>query len=201
MFRNIRAGIGGAVALAAMVSACSSLGSVGDILGGVLGGGAGQVSGTVRGINTQSSFLTLQQSNGQDVDLQYDNQTRVVYQNQSYAVTSLDPGDQVSARVQQLQTGGYYTDSIAVVQPVNNTGGGSANTGTVQSLQGTVRQIDRTNGLFTVDAGGGVLLTVSLPYNPNSTTVQRFNNLRSGDYIRFQGVYLNQTRVELRQFN
>lgn len=201
MFRNIRAGVGGAVALAAVVSACSSLGSVGDILGGVLGGGAGQVSGTVRGINTQSSFLTLQQTNGQDVDLQYDNQTRVVYQNQSYAVTSLDPGDQVSARVQQLQSGGYYTDSIAVVQPVSNTGGSSVNTGTVQSLQGTVRQIDRTNGLFTVDAGGGVLLTVSLPYNPNSTTVQRFNNLRSGDYIRFQGVYLNQSRVELRQFN
>jgi hypothetical protein len=200
MFRNIRAKLGGAVALAGLVSACSSLGSVGDILGGVLGGGAGQVSGTVRGVNTQSSFLTLQQSNGQDVDLQYDNQTRVVYQNQTYTVTSLDPGDQVSARVQQLQTGGYYTDSIVVVQPVNNTGG-SVSTGTVQSLQGTVRQIDRTNGLFTLDAGSGVILTVALPYNAGSTTVQRFNSLRSGDYIRFQGVYVNQTRVELRQFN
>ena len=200
MFRNIRARVGGAVALAAILAACSSLGSVGDILGGVLGGGASQVSGTVRGVNTQSSFLTLQQSNGQDVDLQYDNQTRVVYQNQAYSVTSLDPGDQVSARVQQLQTGGYYTDSIVVVQPVNNTGG-SVNTGTVQNLQGTVRQIDRTNGLFTVDAGSGVIITVSLPYNASSTTVQRFNNLRSGDFIRFQGVYVNQTRVELRQFN
>lgn len=199
MFRNIRGRIGAAVALGAMISACSSLGSVGDILGGVLGGGASQVSGTVRGVNTQSSFLTLQQSNGQDVDLQFDNQTRVVYQNQAYSVTSLDPGDQVSARVQQLQSGGYYTDSILVVQPVNNTGG-SANTGTVQNLQGTVRQIDRNNGLFTVDAGSGVLITVALPYNATSTTVQRFNNLRSGDFVRFQGVYVNQTRVELRQF-
>ena len=200
MFRNIRAKIGGAVALAAIVSACSSLGNVGDILGGVLGGGASQVNGTVRGVNTQSRFLTLQQSNGQDVDLQYDNQTRVVYQNQTYAVTSLDPGDQVAARVQQVQGGGYYTDSIVVVQPVNNTGG-SVGTGTVQNLQGTVRQIDRTNGLFTVDAGSGVVITVSLPYNPSSTTVQRFNNLRSGEYVRFQGVYVNQSRVELRQFN
>lgn len=200
MFRNFRAKLGGAVALAAIVSACSSLGSVGDILGGVLGGGASQVNGTVRGVNTQSRFLTLQQSNGQDVDLQYDNQTRVVYQNQAYSVTSLDPGDQVAARVQQLQNGGYYTDSIVVVQPVNNTGG-SVGTGTVQNLQGTVRQIDRTNGLFTVDAGSGVIITVALPYNASSTTVQRFNNLRSGEYVRFQGVYVNQTRVELRQFN
>ena len=200
MFRNIRAKVGGAVALAAIVSACSSLGSVGDILGGVLGGGGSQVNGTVRGVNTQSRFLTLQQSNGQDVDLQYDNQTRVVYQNQTYSVTSLDPGDQVAARVQQVQGGGYYTDSIVVVQPVNNTGG-SVGTGTVQNLQGTVRQIDRTNGLFTVDAGSSVIITVALPYNASSTTVQRFNNLRSGDYVRFQGVYVNQTRVELRQFN
>jgi len=200
MFRNIRAKVGGAVALAAIVSACSSLGSVGDILGGVLGGGGSQVNGIVRGVNTQSRFLTLQQSNGQDVDLQYDNQTRVVYQNQTYSVTSLDPGDQVAARVQQVQGGGYYTDSIVVVQPVNNTGG-STNTGTVQNLQGTVRQIDRTNGLFTVDAGSSVIITVALPYNASSTTVQRFNNLRSGDYVRFQGVYVNQTRVELRQFN
>ena len=200
MMRNIRARVGAAVALAAITTACSSLGSVGDILGGVLGGGAAQVNGTVRGINTQSRFLTLQQSNGQDVDLQYDNQTRVVFQNQTYSVTSLDPGDQVSARVQQLQNGGYYTDSIVVVQPVNNTGG-SVGTGTVQSLQGSVRQIDRTNGLFTVDAGSGVIITVSLPYNASSTTVQRFNSLRSGDFVRFQGVYLSQTRVELRQFN
>jgi hypothetical protein len=201
MFRNIRARVGAAVALAAIVSACSGLGNVGDILGGVLGGGgAAQVNGTVRGVNTQSRFLTLQQTNGQDVDLQYDNQTRVVYQNQTYAVTSLDPGDQVAARVQQLQSGGYYTDSIVVVQPVNNTGG-SAGTGTVQSLQGTVREIDRNNGLFTMDAGSGVIITVSLPYNPTSTTVQRFNNLRSGEYVRFQGTYVNQSRVELRQFN
>lgn len=198
---NFPAGrFGAAVALAAVVTACSSLGSVGDILGGVLGGGGSQVSGTVRGVNTQSQFISLQQSNGQNVDLRFDNQTRVVYQNQVYSVTSLDPGDQVSARVQQLQSGEYYTDSIAVIQPVSGSGS-STGSGAVQTLQGTVRQIDRTNGLFTMDAGGNVTLTVSLPYNASSTTVQRFNGLRSGDYVRFQGVYLSQTRVELRQFN
>lgn len=192
--------ISAAVAVAALLSACQGMGGIGDILGGVLGGGGSQVNGTVRSVNTQSQFLTLRQSNGQDVDLQFDNQTRVVYQNQAYSVTALDPGDQVAARVQQLQTGAYYTDSIVVVQPVNSTGG-AVGGGAVQSLQGTVRQIDRDNGLFTVDAGGNVTLTVSLPYNATSTTVQRFNNLRSGEYVRFQGVYISQTRVELRQFN
>ena len=187
--------LGAVVALAA-AGACSTLGSVGDILGGVLGGGS-QVSGTVRGVNTTSRFVSLQQTNGQNVDLQYDNQTRVVYQNQSYSITALDPGDQVVARVQQLQNGGYYTDSIAVTQPVS----GGSTSGNVQALQGAVRQVDHNAGWFTMDAGGNVTLTVSLPYNPSSTTVQRFNALRSGDYVRFQGVYLSQTRVELRSFN
>jgi len=187
----------GPVVLALAMASCSSLGSVGDILGGVLGGG-NQVSGTVRGVNTQSQSISLQQSNGQNVDLRYDNQTRVVYRNQNYPVTALDPGDQVSARVQQLQTGAYYTDSVAVIQPVS--GGGGATGGNVQSLQGTVRQVDQTNGWFTLDAGNNVTLTVSMPYNTSSTDRQRFNSLRSGDYVSFYGVYLSSTRVELRQF-
>ena len=143
----------------------------------------------------------MQQSNGQSVALAYDDQTKVVYQNRLYSVTSLENGDQVNARVQQLQNGGYYVDSVAVTQPVSGSTTGNTTGGNVQSLQGTVRQIDRTNGLFTVDAGNGVTLTVSLPYNANTTDVNKFNALRSGDYVRFYGVYVTSTRVELRQFN
>jgi len=69
----------------------------------------------------------------------------------------------------------------------------------VQALQGTVRQIERTNGLFTLDAGN-VLLTVSMPYNPARADVTRFQNLRTGETVRLYGVFLNNNRVELRQF-
>jgi len=41
---------------------------------------------------------------------------------------------------------------------------------------------------------------VSLPYNARSSDVNRFRNLRSGDNVRIYGVYLNNSRVELRQF-
>src|SRR5438045_6513942 len=163
------------------LGACSSLGSLGNVLGSVLGGGGNQVAGTVRGVDTRSQQISLE-AQGQTVALQYDNQTRVVYQNQTYSVTSLENGDQVNAHVQQLQNGGYYTDSVVVTQPVS----GSTTTGgtqRVQSLTGTVRSIDRNNGLFTVDAGNGVLLTVSLVYNASNADVTRFNNLRSGDYV------------------
>jgi hypothetical protein len=197
---NIRHKLSGAAIAAIVLTACSQAGQLGDILGSVLGGGANMVSGAIRAVDTRSQQISLEQSNGQSVALAYDNQTKVVYQDRLYSVTSLENGDQVSARVQQLQNGGYYADSVVVTRPVNGSTTTSAS-GSVQSLQGTVRQIDRNNGLFTVDAGGNVTLTVSLPYNANTTDVNKFNALRSGDYVRFYGVYLSQTRVELKQFN
>jgi hypothetical protein len=133
------------------------------------------------------------------VGLAYDNQTKVVHNNQSYAVTSLDPGGQVTARVQSTNNGAYHTDLVRVEQPVQGSGGTTASgSGNVRSLQGTVRQIDYQNGLFTLDAGG-TTLTVSLPYDASRAEQARFQNLRSGHAVRLHGVFLNDTRVELRQ--
>jgi hypothetical protein len=190
---------GGAVTLALVaVGACSSLGNLGNVLGGVLGSGqGGQVSGRVQGVDTRAQQIVLQQSDGQTVALLYDNQTQVVYQNQSYPVTALERGDQVTARVQAAANGGYYTDLVQVDQSVSGSSGGS---GTVQALQGTVRGVDRANGLFALDGGNLGTLTVSMPYNPSRADLNRFQSLRTGDYVRFYGVFLNNSRVELRQF-
>jgi hypothetical protein len=197
--RQIR---GGAVVLATVLAgACSQAGQLGEILGGVLGGGGGNfVNGSVRSVDTRAQQISVQQSNGESVAFAYDNQTKVVYQDRVYAVSSLESGDQVSARVQQLQGGGYYTDSVFVTQPVSGSTSTNPSAG-VQSLQGTVRQIDRNQGVFTVDAGNGVTLTVAMPYNAATTDVNKFNALRSGDFVRFYGVYVSNTRVDLKQFN
>ena len=195
------------LATGACASGGGTGGSIGEILGSVLGGGAGttangsQVSGIVRGVDTRAQQIGLQLSNGQTVGLSYDAQTKVVYNNQSYAVTSLDAGDQVTARVQQANNNTYYTDLVQVDQPVQNTTGGTTAGGNanVQSVQGTVRQIDATNGLFSLNTSNGTL-TVSLPYNVSRTDQSKFQSLRTGDTVRLYGVYLNNTRVELRQF-
>jgi hypothetical protein len=198
------------------VGACASAGNVGEILGSVLGGGTAagnggggsQVSGVVQGVDTRARQIGLQMQNGQTVGLGYDDQTKVVYNNQSYAVTSLDPGDRVTARVQSASGGAYYTNLVQVDQPVQGTGGastggtsGGATDGSpnVQSVQGTVRQVDATNGLFSLTAGNRTV-TVSLPYNVSRSDLDRFQRLRSGDTVRLYGVFLNESRVELRQF-
>src|SRR5687767_7716857 len=178
--------------------ACSQLGSILGGMGGSPQSNQNQVSGYVEGVNPQTQQIAIQTSNGQRVVLSYDNQTAVVYQNQNYPVTALERGDQVTVRVQSTSNGGYYTDLIQVDQSVSGSGSGTGS-GNVQSLQGTVGQIDRSNGVFRLD-GNSSSVIVSLPYNVRQSDVNTFNNLRVGDRVRFYGVFLNNSRVELRQF-
>jgi len=195
--QRLRRGAAAALMFAS-VGACA--GNLGNVLGGVLGGGTpqnGQLSGTIRGVDTRSQQISIQESNGQTVPVTYDNQTQVVYQNQSYSPTSLENGDRVTARV-QANGNSFYTDYVQVDQSVSSVGGSSSN---VQLLQGTVRQVDRRNGLFTVDINNAGTLTVTLPNNLSSNDVNRFNNLRSGQFVSFYGTYLNSSQIQLRQFN
>lgn len=179
-------------------AACSQLGSV---LEGVGAGGSpqsNQLSGYIEGVDTRTQQIAIQTSNGQRVMLLFDNQTAVVYQNQNYPVTALERGDQVTARVQSTSGGSYYTDLIQVDQSVSSTGT-SGGSGSVQSLQGTVGQIDRSNGQFRLD-GNNASVIVALPYNVRQTDLNRFQNLRVGEQVRIYGVFLSNSRVELRQF-
>ncbi len=197
---------GMAILAVAATAACSGTGGLGNVLGSVLGQpgqgqGQGQVSGTVQSINTRNQQLQLQQSNGQNVTLSYDNQTQVVYQNQSYSVSNLEYGDRVTARVPNTNSNnnGYYTDLIQVDQSASSNNG--TGTGNVQTFEGSARNIDRTNGTFQLTGSNYGTLIVSLPYNPRQADVNRFQSLRTGDYVRIYGVLLNNNRVELRQFN
>ena len=197
-----RATRGGVAALAFLaLAACNGNSNLGNILGGVLGGTGqnNQVSGTVLGVDTRSQQIALQTSDGQQVNLGYDGQTQVVYQNKNYAVTNLERGDRVTVRIQQTQNGGYYTDLVQVDQSVTASGGGTTS-GNVQSVQGTVRQVDLQNGLFSLDTSNYGQIIVALPYNVSRTDQTRFQNLRAGDNVRLYGVFLNNQRVELRQF-
>ena len=188
--------ISGGVAISLFVTTVAC-GSLGNVLGGVLGSGqSNQVSGYVEAVNPRTQQLAIQTHNGQRVVLLYDNQTSVVYQNQNYPVTALERGDEVTVRVQSTNSGDYYTDLIQVDRSVSGSTTGSGN---VVSLQGIVGQVDRTNGLFRLDASNGSVV-VSMPYNARSSDRSIFQNLRIGDRVRLYGVFLNNQRVELRQF-
>ena len=192
--------IGATAMLAATMGACAGTGGLGSILGGVLGGlgggGSNQVSGTVQSVDTRNLQVIVAQSNGQQIALSYDNSTNVVYNNQNYQITSLERGDQVTARVQQTQNGGYYTDLIQVDRSVSGNGG----LGTQSSFEGTVRQVNVQSGWFVMDTNNSGRITVTIPYNARSNDVSKFQNLRVGDYARIYGTVVNTGQVQLTQF-
>lgn len=201
--------LGAAALVLASTAACSGAGALGSVLGSVLGGGQGQqqqgsqLTGFVNGVNTQNRQIGIQQQNGQTVAIAYDQNTQVSYQNQNYPVSALENGDQVTLRVQQLQNGGYYTDLIRVDQSVSSNNGQSGpvyQSGNVQSLEGNVRSVNRTQGFFTMSMQNGSQVTVTLPAQVGRNDVTRFNELRNGDYVRFYGVVTGNSSVELRQF-
>jgi hypothetical protein len=196
---TVKRRVGLSAAGACFVSASVACGSLGNVLGGVLGGSpqSNQVSGYVEAVNTRTQQLAIQTANGERIVLSYDNQTAVVYQNQNYPVTALERGDQVTVRVQSAGSGAYYTDLVQVDRSVSE--GGGAGSGSVQSLQGTVGQIDRGNGVFRLD-GNNASVVVSLPYNVRQSDLNTFQNLRIGDRVRLYGVVISNSRVELRQF-
>lgn len=195
--------IAAAALVLASAGACSSAGGLGNILGSVLGGGqqGNQLSGYVNGVDTRNRTIGIQQQNGQTVAVSYDQNTQVVYQNQNYAVTALENGDQVTLRLQQTNNGGYYTDLVQVDQSVRSSSGGSVSqSGNVQSFEGSVRGINSTQGYFTVTVQNGATVSVQLPSQVSRSDVTRFNSLRVGDYVRFYGVVVGNNSVELRQF-
>ena len=198
---SVAARSGAAGLMVAALAACSSMGSLGNVLGSVLGGGGtqgNQLQGTVLGVDTRSQYISVQDPNGQSVSLGFDNQTKVVFQNQTYPVTSLERGDRITATVQQTSNGAYYTDYVQVDQSVSGTATGSAS-GNVQQIAGIVRQVDYNNGWFTLDVGNN-RYTVTMPYNPSTNDANIFRSLRAGQNTRLYGVYLNNSRIELRQF-
>jgi exosome complex RNA-binding protein Csl4 len=196
LVRRARANAAAALMLITL-GACSSTGGLGSILGGVLGGQGNQVFGYVQGVDTRNRQIAVQQSNGQTLWVAYDNNTQVAYNNQNYPVTALQNGDQVTANVQDNGNGAYYTNYIQVNQSVR--GGGSVN-GSVRSLQGNVAQVDRANGWFAVDASNYGRVQVVLPPQMSRADLDRFNNLRSGDYVRFYALPVGGARVQLQQF-
>jgi hypothetical protein len=192
--------------LAASGCAGTNLGALGDILGGAAGlpgsGSQGQqVVAEVQGVDTRQQLLQVRTQDGRTGSLLYDQNTLVVYQQQQYQVTNLDPGDVVAIQVQQTNQGAAYAARIDVQQTVQErTGQAGGTAGQLQQLTGRVGQVDQQRGWFTLQTSYAGTVTVTLPYNPGSATVQQFNRLRSGDSVRIEGTPVGSGRVELYRF-
>lgn len=191
------------VLLATTACAGNSLGTLGDILGGAGGtGGTGarqdQLTAEVRAVNTSQRLIQVATQQGQTGNVQYDQNTVVVYNQQQYPVTALERGDIVLMQVTEDTQGNLYVSRIDVQQSVQERTGQTPG-GTVQQLTGRVGQIDQQRGLFVLQTQSGNI-TVTLPYNPPQATRDYFLRLRTGDTVHLEAIPLGSNRVEIYRF-
>ena len=188
------------------VSGCGSAGGqLGDILGGVLNAPTANstVAGEVTSVDTRNRQIVIRTTSNQTGYINYDDNTKVIYQNREYPVTSLEQGDLVSMTVQQTGNNQVYTQQITVTQSVQDrTGTGPTNptnTEGLQRLEGTVNTIDRTRGTFEIRSGGNST-SVILNYNATSAVRDYYSRLRIGDYVRIEGRWIGQNSISVERF-
>lgn len=115
---------------ALLLGACGSSGGLGDlgsiILGSPSTSQSSDVRGTVSSIDTSARRIdldvsyvnNLRQTSSQRGSIYYDNNTRVVYQNQTYNVSDLERGDEIEV-VGVNDNGRYVAQTITVVRDVS----------------------------------------------------------------------------------
>jgi hypothetical protein len=157
-----------------------------------------EMVGEIRSVDTRSREIEIRTDDRRSESVRYDNQTRVVYRNREYSVANLERGDYVAMRVKTDPSGYSYTDHILVRESVQERG--SDRGGRIERLEGTVEHIDPRRGEFEVRDEYGRRVTVTLPYNPRRSDMDRLQSLRHGDRVRVEGQFLNRDRFELDAF-
>ncbi|HXF76460.1 MAG TPA: hypothetical protein VNN13_10240 [Methylomirabilota bacterium] len=161
-------------------------------------GSANDVVGEVQYVDTRAREIEIRTDSGRTAVLRYDNNTEVIYRQKSYAVGSLEPGDYVAARVARDRDGRSFTDTITVRQTAQDRGYSGG--GQLDRTEGRVEYVDQRRGTFELRDRRNRLVVVQVAFNAPRSVTDRFNRLRSGDYVRVEGRSVSPDRFELENF-
>jgi hypothetical protein len=195
-----RAAVGLALALA--LSGCSD--NVALVGRPTLELGQDEFVAEVERLNTSSREIHLRPNDSRTRVVGYSAEARVMYRGREYPVTQLEAGDIVAMRLRQDSRGNSYTDLIRVqesIQDRNQPRGDGASAGRgIQTLDGRVEQLDFQRSSFEIRGQSRERVIVSLSDNARRSDVDRFRALRSGDYVRVEGRFVDRERFELENF-
>lgn len=161
-------------------------------------GSGNDVVGEVQYVDTRAREIEIRTDSGRTAVLRYDNNTQVIYRQKSYAVGSLEPGDYVAARVARDRDGRSFTDTITVRQTAQDRGYSGG--GRLDRTEGRVEYVDQRRGTFELRDRRNRLVVVQVAFNAPRSVTDRFNRLRSGDYVRIEGRSISSDRFELENF-
>lgn len=188
----------GILVLAALaLTGCDELARVGDL--GNYGSLGSDLVGEVENVDTRAREIQIRTDSGRTSVVRYDDRTQVIYQQRNYSVANLEPGDYVAVRVQQDRNGQNYTDTITVREGVQDRGNkrGSAR---LDRIEGRIEYVDQRRGTFELRDSRNRLILVAVPFNAPGSVMDRFNRLRTGDFVRIEGRATGSDRFDLENF-
>lgn len=176
---------------------CDELARVGGL--GDYGSLASDLIGEVEYVDTRAREIEIRTDSGGTAVVRYDDQTQVIYQQRNYSVANLEPGDYIAARVEQGRDGRNYTSTITVREGVQDRGNrrGSAR---LDRIEGRIDYVDERRGTFELRDARGQQIVVSVPFNAPRQVLDRFKQLRTGDYVRIEGRAVAADRFDLENF-
>ena len=158
----------------------------------------------VERLDTSSREIHLRPNNSRTRVVGYSTDARVLYRGREYPVSQLEAGDIVAMQLKQDSRGNSYTDLIRVQESIRDrdqSRGGIIRPGTgSQTVDGRVEQLDFQRSSFEIRGQSSERVIVSLSDNARRSDVDRFRALRSGDYVRVEGRFLDRERFELENF-
>ncbi len=163
-----------------------------------------EIVATVERVDTGSREINLRPNDGRTRVVGYSTDARVMYRGREYPVTQLEVGDVVVMQLKQDSRGNSYTDLIRVQESIRDrdqSRGDISRPGTgIQTMDGRVERVDFQRSSFEIRDQSREIVLVSLPDNARRSDVDRFRALRSGDYVRVEGRFLDRERFELENF-
>jgi exosome complex RNA-binding protein Csl4 len=195
---KLRKGLFGILSVAVLaLTGCDELARIGDL--GNYGSLGSDLVGEVANIDTRAREIEIRTDSGRTSVVRYDDRTQVIYQQRNYSVANLEPGDYVAARVQQDRNGQNYTDTITVREGVQDRGNkrGSAR---LDRIEGRIEYVDERRGTFELRDSRNRLIVVAVPFNAPGSVMDRFNRLRTGDFVRIEGRAAGSDRFDLENF-
>lgn len=156
----------------------------------------------VERLDTSSREIHLRPNDSRTRVVGYSADARAIYRGREYPVARLERGDIVVMQLRQDSRGNSYTDLIRVQESSRDWDrDGIARSGTgIQTVDGRVERVDFQRSSFEIRDQSRERIFVSLPYNARRSDVDRFRALRTGDYVRVEGRFLDRDRFELENF-
>lgn len=145
-----------------------------------------QLAGTVEELDFERQEIYLRTEGGQTQIVSYGPETRISIDAQEAPASRIRQGDALEVRLRQAPDRRAMAESIRV----------QAGSPRRASVEGKVERVLSQRGVLELRTAEGKLMTIYLPPGSAERIQEQFGQIRVGDSVRFQGVFLNGDRFE-----